>query len=143
MDVSRHRQQALSVHEKIRKRLDVVLSRSMLLAASPYLHRLKCGKPGCKCAMGEYRHEMDCVSYMDGDKSRTRVIPKGMKAEVVKMTRAHKRFKTARREMKELFDELLSEIDQVGGYRCEQGMDWFEKLCAQSKAAKRTQGDEP
>ena len=137
MDVSRNRQRARSLHERIGKRMEVVLGRSLLLAASPYVHRIKCGKPNCKCAEGEYRHEMECVSYKEEDKSRTRVIPKGKKTDVVKMTRAHKRFKTARREMKELFDELLREIDEVGAYRCQQGMDRFEKLCAESKRGNR------
>jgi geranylgeranyl pyrophosphate synthase len=136
MDVSRHRQQARSLHQEIGKLMRVVLGRSLLLAASPYVHRIRCGKPGCKCAEGDYRHEMDCVSYMEGDKSRTRVIPKGKKTDVIKMTRAHKQFKKARREIKELFDELLNEIDQVGAYRCEQGMDRFRRICEQSKRAK-------
>ena len=137
MDVSRHRQHARSLHEKIGNRLDTVIGRSPLLAASPYVHRIKCGKAGCKCAEGDYRHEMECVSYKEGEKSRTRVIPKGKKTEVLKMTRAHKRFKRTRRELKALFDELLDEIDQVAAVRCELGMDRFRTLCEESKRDKR------
>lgn len=144
MDVSRRRQRAKSLHAQIGKRLQVMLSRPVLLAASPYKHRLKCGKAGCKCAEGDYRHEMDCISYMDGGKSRTRVIPEGMKADVEKMADAYKRFKEARREMKELFEELLAEVDGIGEVQSSRGMERFEKLCEKSKKAKaKSKGRRP
>ena len=136
MDVSRRRQRAKSLHAQMGECLQLLLSRPALLAASPYKHRLKCGKAGGKCAEGDYRHEMDCISYVDDGNSRTRVIPKGTKADVVKMADAYKRFKDARRKMKELFEELLGEVDRIGEAQTCKGMERFERLCAKSKKAK-------
>ena len=136
MDVSRRRQRAKSLHAEIGLCLQVMLSRPVLFAASPYKHRIKCGKAGCKCAESDYRHEMDCVSYMDGGKSRTRVIPEGTRADVEKMADAYKRFKEARREMKERFEELLAEVDKIGEVQSSKGIERFEKLCEKSKKAK-------
>ena len=136
MDPSRSRLRSRSAYEKMGKRLTVAIGRSTLLAASPYTHRIKCGKAGCKCGESEYRHEMDCISYQEEDKSRTRVIPKGKKTPVVKMTQAYKQYKKARREMKDLFEEMLSEMDKVAEHRCALGMKRFNKFCEDAKSMK-------
>ena len=136
MDVSRHRQRTKSLHAQMGQRLQVILSRQVLLAASPYKHRIRCGKAGCKCAGGDYRHEMDCISYVEDGKSRTRVIPQEAKADIMKMADAHKQFKKARHKMKDLFEELLAEVDRIGEAQSFKGMERFEQLCAKSKKAK-------
>lgn len=136
MDLSRRRQHIRSLHERLGDRMDLCLARSTLLAASPYTHRTKCGKPGCKCADSDYRHEMECVSYMEGDKSRTRVIPRGKKNEILKMIDAYKGVKRARREMRELFEELMSEIEEMTAHRCREGKERFDRFTEKSKKTK-------
>ena len=133
MDQSRTRQRVGILYERIGKRIEVLLGRSPLFAATLYVHRTRCGKPGCKCAEEDYRHESWCVSFREGDASRTRVIPKGLKTRVEKMTRQYQRSRKARREIRKLFDELMSQMDALEEYRCQEGTKLFDRLVSDAK----------
>lgn len=136
MNPSRTRQRIHNLYGRLGKRMEVVLGRTPVFAGSLYRHRTRCGKPGCKCAETDYRHESWCVSFTEADASRTRVIPKGYKAEVEKMTRQYHRYRRARREIREIFEELMAEVDALGEKRCEEGSERFERLLSEAKGGK-------
>jgi metal-dependent amidase/aminoacylase/carboxypeptidase family protein len=73
--------------------------------------------------------------------SRTRVIPEEAHVEMVQMTEEYKELKKARRRMKELFDQVLSEIDQISEIRCEEGTKRFEQQVSEIRRS-RTQAKE-
>jgi len=136
LNPSRTRQRINTLYGRLGKRIEVVHGRSALFAGSLYLHKTRCGKPDCKCADTDYRHESWCVSFIQGDASRTRVIPKGYKTEVEKMTRQYHRYRRARREMREIFEELMAQVDALGEKRCQDGSERFEKLLSEAKGGK-------
>jgi len=50
-----------------------------------------------------------------------------------KMTEEYKRLRKARRQMKELFEELLSEMEQLTEARCAEGRSRFEQGVSESR----------
>jgi len=136
LNPSRRRHRIRTLYGRLGKRMELLMGRSPLFAGSLYRHRTRCGKPGCKCAETDYRHESWCVSFTEADASRTRVIPKGYKAEVEKMTRQYHRVRRARREMREIYEELMAEADALGEQRCQAGGERFERLLLEAKGRK-------
>ena len=97
MDVSRARQRIGSLYEKLARALDTARGRSAILAASLYEHKVRCGKPQCKCAKGSYRHVMWCISFVQDGKSCTRVVPESARADVERMVRRYRGFLVVRK----------------------------------------------
>lgn len=141
-DMSRKRKQIGSLYRRIRTLLETILGRSPIFAASLYEQKVKCGKVQCKCAKGSYRHRMWCVSFMEGGKSRTRVVPIGERVAVEKMTKDYRRFRQARRQMRNLFEEILAAVDKVGGVRAADGRKRYGRLVAKrgSSSSRRKKG---
>jgi len=128
MDVSRKRQNVLALYERIGEEMNAGLGRSSLFAGSVYTHKVRCGKPGCRCAQGDERHEMICVSYVEDGHSRTRVVPENVRVELVEMTEAYRECRKAQRQMKELFDQLLAGLHELVEERCAKGKQRFARL---------------
>jgi len=128
MDRSRLRQQVASLYREIGSVLKPLLARSPLFPASLYEHKVRCGKPQCKCARGDYRHRMWCVSFLEGRASRTRVVPQSRLRVVRKLTDDYRRFRVARRELQRRFRELLEGIDRLGRERSAAGRKEFLDL---------------
>lgn len=134
MDPSRARRRSRELYELLGARLEVLLGRGALFAASLYEHRTVCGNPNCKCARGPYRHRQWCLSFLEEGRSRTRVVPKTIRADVERLTRDYRRFRRARRELAALFAELIDHVDAVGQARCELGRRRYARLVEKAKA---------
>lgn len=136
MDRRRRRQQIRSLGERMDALLEGALGRAPLLAGSLYEQKAKCGKPQCKCAQGDYRHRMWCLSFVQGGKSRTRVVGASARAEVKEMTDRYRRWRQDRRRMRALFADLLAACDALVEARIEQGWRRYARLAARAKAGK-------
>lgn len=134
MDLSRAKRRSRELYELLGARLEVLLGRGPLFAASLYEHRTVCGKPRCKCARGPYRHRQWCLSFLEEGRSRTRVVPKAIRADVERLTGDYRRFRRARRELAALFAELIGHVDAVGQARCERGTRRYARLVEKAEA---------
>ena len=136
MDVSRARREVNRLYGQIGTLAESFLGHGPLFAASLYEHKSLCGNPQCKCARGPYRHRQWCVSFVDEEgRSRTRVVPKGARGAVGKLTADYRRFRQARREVQQLFGKLLEAVDVLGRARCEEGTKRYVRFVARAKEA--------
>lgn len=134
MEVSRARRDVNRLYDQIGTLLETFLGHGPLFAASLYEHKSQCGNPQCKCARGPYRHRQWCVSFLDEQRrSRTRVVPRGVRDAVGKLTGEYRRVRRARRELGRLFGELVEAVDALGRARCEAGMKRYARLVAQAR----------
>ena len=69
-----------------------------LLRGSLVTLRRRCGKPGCRCADGDQRHEASALSY--SDHGRTRVVMLA-ESDVAAVTAALERYRSAKAELEE------------------------------------------
>ena len=107
MSPSRLRQRINTLCQQLGQPIEVVLDRQPQFAASLYEHKIKCGKPQCKCAKSKaYRHHMWCVSFVDQGRSKTRVVPPEQRASVQDLTQAYRQSRDARRQIKQLMQQL-------------------------------------
>lgn len=134
MDVSRTRRELNRLYGQLGTLVEAFLGHDPLFAASLYEHKSQCGNPQCKCARGPYRHRQWCVSFVDDERrSRTRVVPKGVRGAVGKLTADYRRFRQARHEVQQLFGKLLEAVDALGRARCEAGMKRYARLVARAR----------
>jgi len=135
MDASQLRRKMRRLYAQMAACVDVLAGRSALFAASLYEHKTQCGNPRCRCAAGPYRHRQWCVSFVEEGRSRTRVVPRGLRPEVERLTGDYRRVRRARRELGELFGELLEAADALAHGRCAAGAERFARRVAEVRAA--------
>jgi len=136
MDPSRLRQKIRTLCPQIDAQIQIALDHSPLFAASLYEHKIKCGQ--CKCATTpSYRHHMWCVSFADQGRSRTRVVPQSDRPAVQDLTQAYRRFRQARRKIKDLSQQLFQAMDALGEARCEHGHKRYTRLASRSERSRR------
>ena len=148
MSPSRLRQRMNSLYRQLGQALEVVLDRQPLFAASLYEHKIKCGKPHCKCAKSKaYRHHMWCVSFVDQGRSKTRVVPESDRAAVQDLTQAYRRVRQARRDIQQLTQQLLETADALAQAQCQTGYRRYTRIAAQAQApshrSRKTGGKTP
>lgn len=95
--------------------------REYLVSGSFYLSRTRCGRKACKCMSSEYRHEHQCLSFIENGKSRTRTIPDGMISVINEQTVAYRKARALRREVAKLADEIVAAVDGVIASAAERG----------------------
>ena len=139
-DLSRIRQAMRARVERLRALLALLGGRSALLAASLYEHRSRCGKPQCRCARGDYRHRLWCVSFTEAGGSRTRVVAPDLKAAVAGRTGEYRRCRAARRELRRLAAELDALAARAERRRCREGRKRFRRLAAAGRRRKGAGG---
>lgn len=138
MPPSRLRQRIRSLYRQLDRQIEVVLDRQPLFAASLYEHKIKCGKPQCKCAKDKaYRHHMWCLSFVDQGRSKTRVVPEDDRAAVQDLTQAYRRFRQARRDIHQLTQQLLQAADALGQAQCQLGYKRYTQIAAQARPSSR------
>jgi len=136
MSPSRLRQRINALYQQLGQPIEVVLDRQPQFAASLYEHKIKCGKAQCKCAKSTtYRHHMWCVSFVDQGRSKTRVVPPEQRARVQDLTQAYRRSRDARREIKQLMQQLLDAVHALGQAQRQQGYQRYKRLAAKSPGA--------
>jgi len=133
MSPSRLRQRINTLYRQLGQALEVVLERQPLFAASLYEHKIKCGKPHCKCAKSKtYRHHMWCVSFVDQGRSRTRVVPETQRAAVGELTQAYRRVRQAQRELQQLTQQLRQTAEALTQAQCQTGYKRYTRIAAQA-----------
>ena len=96
--------------ETLRTRRDALLA--LLAAVGPFIQgslckvRITCGKPGCRCAVGE-RHEAHVLSKKVGGKTVTTHIPRDLLNEVESWTEQHRQIKKLMREISDLGEKII------------------------------------
>ncbi len=80
-----------------------------MLRGSLVTLRRRCGKPSCRCADGQQRHEAPALSY--SDHGRTRVVMLA-EADVAAVAAALERYRTAKAELEEQASTGLTALTQ-------------------------------
>jgi hypothetical protein len=137
MDASRLRSKMRRAYAQMAACIEALAGRSALFAASLYVHKTQCGNPRCRCATGAYRHTQWCVSFLEEGRSRTRVVPRGIRSQVERLTSDYRRVRRARRELGELFGQLLEAADALAEVRCAAGRERFARRVAEARRGGR------
>jgi hypothetical protein len=116
---SQLRQSLKRLPDEIRQLIDPCFSDKPVIKGSVYELKRKCGKPGCKCALGELHCRM-VVSSSEKGKTRLRVIPHGFLVEIQIKVRRYQEFRRARARLVEVHREMLQVIDEMEAMRREE-----------------------
>ncbi len=116
---SQLRQSLKRLPDEIRQLIDPCFSDKPVIKGSVYELKRKCGKPGCKCALGELHCRM-VVSSSEKGKTRLRVIPHGFLVEIQIKVRRYQEFRRARARLVEVHREMLRVIDEMEAMRREE-----------------------
>ena len=87
-----------------------------MVQGSFYLLRRKCGKPNCRCAVGQL-HASYVLTRSEAGKDRLYSVPKEQRAEVRKWAAAYRRYQRARAVLAKRHLHLLSLADQIAQQR--------------------------
>jgi len=71
--------------------------------------RHRCGKPGCRCAKGPYRHRAVYVSQSHKGKLRMRCVPKGWEDRVREWVGRHRQVRELVERLSEMYWQRLIE----------------------------------
>jgi hypothetical protein len=74
--------------------------------ASFYSRKIKCGKPGCRCAEGE-PHEACVLTRKVRGKTNCTHVPRDLQDEVKAWADEHKRVKALMKQISDLSDEII------------------------------------
>lgn len=132
MDLSRSRQRLRALCQGLDEAFEIFLARAPLFPGTVYDQKIRCGKPQCKCAHSDYRHQLRCVSYVEGGRSRTRSLPEPVRAEMEEMASQYRGFREAQRQMRERFDAILEELEAIRRERSRQGLEHYARMAARS-----------
>lgn len=69
-----------------------------VLRGSVVVHRRRCGKPNCRCALGEALHEQVVLSYSEQSRARSVTIPDELVEQVREAT---ERYRSERQHLEE------------------------------------------
>lgn len=109
---SRLRQSLVRLSGEIPELVQALLSDKPLIKGSVYELKRKCGKAGCKCFRGELHSRM-VLSASEKGRTRLRVIPDGLLAEVQIKVKRYKRLRHTRARLGEVHKKMISIIDQM------------------------------
>jgi len=109
---SRLRQSLVRLSEEIPELIQSLLSDKLLIKGSVYELKRKCGKAGCKCSKGELHSRM-VLSASEKGRTRLRVIPDGLLAEVQIKVKRYKKLRHTRARLGEVHKKMISIIDQM------------------------------
>ncbi len=117
--LSRLRQSLVQLCNQISKLTKPFLSDLPVIKGAVYELKRKCGKPGCKCALGEFHTRM-VVSSSEKGKTRLRVIPHGFLVEIQIKVRRYQKLRHARARLVEVHKKMLRVIDEMEAIRREE-----------------------
>jgi hypothetical protein len=116
---SRLRQALLHLAGEIKGLVEPFFSDRPVIKGTVYELKRRCGKPGCKCARGEFHARM-VVSASEGGKTRLQVIPHGFLVEVQAKVRRYQELRRVRARLGEIYREMLKGMDEMEGMRREE-----------------------
>jgi hypothetical protein len=103
----------------LRRVLEVVFGRSVLVKGNVYELARKCGKPNCICTRGDLHRSM-VLTWSEEGKSRLLSIPSGRVVEIKKKSKEYLRFRRARARVTEIHREILTLMDRIEKLRREE-----------------------
>ena len=109
---SQLRQSLKRLPDEIRQLIDPCFSDKPVIKGSVYELKRKCGKPGCKCALGELHSRM-VVSSSEKGKTRLRVIPHGFLVEIQIKVRRYQELRRARARLVEVHRKMIQVMDEM------------------------------
>ncbi len=116
---SQLRQSLTLLTSEIREIIKPFFSDKPVIKGSVYELKRKCGKPGCKCAIGKL-HSTMVISSSEKGKTRLQVIPHGFLVEVKSKVQRYKKLRRSRRELGEVHKSMLEVIDEMEAMRREE-----------------------
>ena len=116
---SQLRQRLLHLANEIRGLVEPFFSDRPVIKGTVYELKRKCGKPGCKCALGELHGRM-VVSASEGGKTRLRVIPHGFLVEVQTKVRRYQELRQVRARLGEIYRKMVKVMDEMEAMRREE-----------------------
>ena len=116
---SRLRLSLRRLSDEARKLIEPSFSDKPVIKGSVYELKRKCGKPGCKCALGELHSRM-VLSASEKGKTRLRVIPHGFLVEVQIKVRRYQELRRARSRLVEVHRKMIRVMDEMEVMRREQ-----------------------
>ena len=78
-----------------------------LVRGTVVTHRHRCGKPTCRCAVGEALHESVVLSYSQGGRTRFLMLPAD---QVAAVRAAIERYRTQKARLQEQGNQGLAEL---------------------------------
>ena len=87
-----------------------------MVQGSFYLMRRKCGKPNCRCALGQL-HASWVLTRSEAGKDRIYPVPKDQRAQVRRWALEYRRYQRARAALAKAHLQLLALADQMAGQR--------------------------
>jgi hypothetical protein len=115
-DLSKLRQQLWRAYAALATTLRLLQRSDPMVQGSFYLLRRKCGKPNCRCAVGQL-HASYVLTRSEAGKDRLYSVPKEQRAEVRKWAAAYRRYQRARAVLAKRHLHLLSLVDQIAQQR--------------------------
>ena len=88
-------------------------ARPLVLHGTLTTFRRRCGKPACRCAVGE-PHESPALTYTEGGRTKTLTLSAG---EVEEVRAAIKRYESARKELESAASEGIATLRSRRGSR--------------------------
>jgi len=116
---SRLRLSLRRLSDEASKLIEPSFSDKTVIKGSVYELKRKCGKPGCKCALGELHSRM-VLSASEKGKTRLRVIPHGFLVQVQIKVRRYQDLRRARSRLVEVQRKMIQVMDEMEVMRREQ-----------------------
>ena len=88
-------------------------ARPLVLHGTLTTFRRRCGKPACRCAVGE-PHESPALTYTEGGRTKTLTLSAG---EVQEVRAAIERYESARKELESAASEGIATLRSRRGGR--------------------------
>ena len=107
------RQKILAELSALRQAIDIVLLPVRIVRGNVFPRRLKCGKPQCKCAKTDYRHESWYLAFSEDGINRVKYVEAEYAPLLLPKTAAYRRFRTARQVIAESFRRIISYANKI------------------------------
>lgn len=115
-DLPKLRQQLWRAYAALAVTLRRLQRSEPMIRGSFYLLRRKCGKPNCRCAVGQL-HPVYVLTRSEAGKDRLYPVSKEQRAEVRKWAGEYRRYQRARAVLVKRHLRLLALVDQIAEQR--------------------------
>lgn len=116
---SRLRQSVIRLADEVKQLIGPFLSGQPVIKGSVYELKRKCGKAGCKCALGQLHHRM-VVSAKEQGRTKLWVIARGCLVEVHRKVRRYQQLRRARTRLGKVHRQMLEAMDEMEAMRREE-----------------------
>ena len=116
---SRLRQSLVHLVSEMKQLVEPFFSDRPVIKGTVYELRRRCGKPGCKCALGDLHARM-VVSASEKGRTRLRVIPRGFLVEVQERVKRYQELRRVRARLVTIHRQMLWVLDEMEGMRREE-----------------------